>query len=148
MKKEDIAGVIIKELYESFEGTEWFNIRKIDINNHYFGADGSSEEFLEGYISFGKNGNFIVIGKFDDKYYTDVDEYYSSNEYFISFGKGKQVAKVTDKNKYELDSGLTVYRNRLANKEVSEKLIELYDKIILSVLNINEKEDFMKGFLG
>lgn len=148
MKKEDIAKSIINQLSGSLEETKWINIKALDINNHYFNAEDSGELFSEGYISFGKKGTFIAIGKFDDRYYTDVDEFHSSYEYFISFGNGRQEISFDSKPKYVINSGLTVYRNRLNDTELSKKLIELYDQIVLSVINITDTDDFMKDFLG
>ncbi len=123
-KKVQIAHGLVNILLDNNDN--WENWMKSPYSGSIFNTTNSGEYVSDNaFIQITSKNKILCIGKYESRYYTDENEYYSSYYYFFSFGN-------VDGN--SITSLETVTEEEFGG---SVKLEELYSKANLSYMDID-----------
>lgn len=143
MNKEDVAMKLINLIEEKLESMQWDTIRGGVVETGVFISDEPETRFLNGYLSQSVSNNFMVIGQYMDRFYTDSDKFHDNLDYFISFGD----LEVEDNDIPVPINVSTILRKDLKSASFKIKLKDLYEKIAITVSGADNTEEFFNSFI-
>lgn len=125
-KKVKVAKGLVEYLLRDSEEVKWENFSKSKYKNEVINiSDSSAGIYGNIFICTTAKSKILAIGKYEERYYTDEDEYYSDYPYFLSYGNisGDEITSIETVTESEFGS--------------RDKLAELYSKINIANMNIN-----------
>ncbi|MBO0446321.1 hypothetical protein JZO78_08185 [Enterococcus ureilyticus] len=125
-KKVKVAKELIEYLLTDSEEVSWVNFSKSKYKNEIINvSESSSGIYGNTFICITAKSKILAIGKYEERYYTDENEYYSLYPYFFSYGNisGDKITSIE-----------TVIESEFGD---TDKLAELYSKVNISNMNIN-----------
>lgn len=124
LKKVEIANTLVSILLDKDD--QWINRRNAFYTGLVFSPSDANElEFGNVFVQVTAKKKIFAIGRYEERYYTDENEYYSNFPYFFSFGS---VANGS------ITSIETVTESEFGGGDDLEKL---YSKANLSSMNID-----------
>lgn len=142
MDKNSIANELLDSFLNEKNYSQWKSISGTISEVNIFNNDEPDTKFLDGYVILGRYDKFIAVGKYIDKYYTDSDNSFDQQDYFISFG----MVQVEDKEIPVPEKVTTVKRKDFNSIESRKNLKNLYEDLTIKLSGADNPVDFLDAF--
>lgn len=142
MSNKLIEAYNITKQFRGDNSKKWEKVEDYGFLENIFISTNPNEVVKNGFKTSGKKGKFVVVGLYEDRYYTDEDSYTFDSAFYLTFGTMDKDSVVTalTVTEAELRKDLNMNLSMMLDKE---PIKELYEFVSLSIM---DSQDFLNDF--